>query len=235
MNNPISDNQPCDSQPCDSQPCDNLPCDSQSLQQEAQQAKEAPRWYAMRVFMNKVSVCRDLFNIYNNVLLGLNEPDKNFPDEMRGEVMQYYAPFHKDVFVNSRGKRVTIEKPIIPSLFFMRSSLKQAECLEENLQGRARLYRKMREFNQEPISIPLKQMQMFMMVSSGDQEGLDYFEDGAFSWQKGERVRVIDGRFKGLVGEIKRINGDHRLVVAVEGICCVATSYIPRCFLEKLD
>lgn len=77
-------------------------------------------------------------------------------------------------------------------------------------------------------------MQMFMMVSSGDQEGLEYFEDGAFNWKKGERVRVIDGRFKGLEGEIKRINGDHRLIVTIEGICAVATTYIPRCFLEKI-
>lgn len=216
MNHSLNDNQP-------------------KHQPVAQNAADAVAWYAMRVFMNKVSVCRDLFNIYNNVLLGLNEPSENFPDEMKGEAMEYYAPFQKDVFVNSHGKRVTIEKPVIPSLFFMRSSQKQAECLEESLQGRARLYRKIREYNQEPISIPLRQMQMFMMVSSGDQDGLDYFEDGAFSWKKGERVRVIDGKFKGLEGEIKRINGDHRLVVAVEGICCVATSYIPRCFLEKLD
>lgn len=207
----------------------------QPAQPEAQNAEPAAAWYAMRVFMNKVSVCRDLFNIYNNVLLGINEPNKDFPEEMKGEAMTYYAPFRKDVFINSHGKRITIEKPVIPSLFFVCSSRQQAECLEENLQGRAHLYRKVREFNQEPISIPVKQMQMFMMVSSGDQEGLDYFEDGAFSWQKGERVRVIDGKFKGLEGEIKRINGDHRLVVAVEGICCVATSYIPRCFLEKLD
>ena len=77
-------------------------------------------------------------------------------------------------------------------------------------------------------------MKMFMMVTSGGREGLEFFEDGAFSWQKGERVRVIDGKFKGLEGEIKRIKGDHRLVVAVEGVCAVATAYIPRCFLEKI-
>ena len=67
-----------------------------------------------------------------------------------------------------------------------------------------------------------------------DQEGLEYFEDGAFNWKKGERVRVIDGRFKGLEGEIKRINGDHRLIVSIDGVCAVATTYIPRCFLEKI-
>lgn len=115
----------------------------------------------------------------------------------------------------------------------MRSNKRQALCLERELCGKARLYRQLVDFDPQPIAIPNRQMQMFMMVSSGDQEGLEYFEDGAFNWKKGERVRVIDGRFKGLEGEIKRINGDHRLIVMIEGICAVATTYIPRCFLEK--
>lgn len=116
----------------------------------------------------------------------------------------------------------------------MRSNKRQALCLEQELGGKARLYRQLVDFDPQPIAIPVRQMQMFMMVSSGDQEGLEYFEDGAFNWKKGERVRVIDGRFKGLEGEIKRINGDHRLIVTIEGICAVATTYIPRCFLEKI-
>lgn len=198
------------------------------------ETSESASWFAMRVFMNKVWVCRDLFNIYNNVLEGLNPMTDQFPNDMQGDVMEYYAPFYYDSYTNAKGHQVDVKKPLIPSLFFMRSSARQAECLERNLQGRAHLYRR-NTGCRPPVAIPLKQMQMFMMVTSDDQEGIEYFEDGAFDWQKGERVRVIDGRFKGLEGEIKRIRGDHRLVVTVEGVCAVATTYIPRCFLEKLD
>ncbi len=189
----------------------------------------------MRVFMNKVPLCRDLFNIYNDVLKGDSEPPRDFSPRMMGEPMEYYAPMITESRVNARGKKVSITKPLIPSLFFMRSNRLQAECLEKEFTGFARLYRHIKDNKLLPVEIPLRQMQMFMMVSSGDQQGLDYFEDGAFDWQKGERVRVIDGKFKGLEGEIKRIKGDHRLVVALEGICAVATTYIPRCFLQKLD
>ena len=97
-----------------------------------------------------------------------------------------------------------------------------------------RIYTHLKEGKVQPIAIPLRQMEMFIQVSSGDQEGLEYYGPDAFDWRKGEKVRVIDGRFKGLEGEIKRIDGSKRLIVAIEGICCVATTYIPRCFLEKL-
>lgn len=191
-------------------------------------------WFAMRVFMNKVTLCRDYFNLYNNVLQGLQEPKGDFPQDMMGEAMDYYAPFYVDTYTSVKGKRVDVEKPLVPSLFFMRSNERQALCLERELQGRARLYRRATN-DHRPVAIPLKQMQMFMMVTSGDQDGLEFFEDGAFNYKRGERVRVIDGKFKGLEGEIKRIGGDHRLVVAVEGVCAVATSYIPRCFLQKIE
>lgn len=198
------------------------------------QAETEVSWYAMRVYMNKVGLCRDLFNLFNNVLKYPDQMTNTFPEDMMGDVMEYYAPFVKERLVNSQGKKIVVERPLIPSLFFMRSSKLQALCLEQELGGKARLYRQLVDFDPQPIAIPKRQMQMFMMVSSGDQEGLEYFEDGAFNWKKGERVRVIDGRFKGLEGEIKRINGDHRLIVTIEGICAVATTYIPRCFLEKI-
>ena len=193
-------------------------------------------WYAMRVFMNKVSLCCDNLSYLNQEIQKV--PKRRSPrvsDKLLGDSMEYYAPFKRVEHVNNHGKRVVKEVPVIPSLFFVRCNQHQAEGFEEWMAGQVHLYKQIKKFKEEPLKIPLKQMQMLMMVSSGDQEGLEYFDETAFTWRKGERVRVIDGRFKGLEGEIKRINGNHRLVVTVEGVCAVATTYIPRCFLEKMD
>ena len=38
----------------------------------------------------------------------------------------------------------------------------------------------------------------------------------------------------GAEGHICRIRGNRRLVVSINGICAVATSYVPACFLQKL-
>jgi len=47
-------------------------------------------------------------------------------------------------------------------------------------------------------------------------------------------VRVIDGKFKGAEGYICRIKKNSRLVVAIQGVCAVATSYIPQSFIQKI-
>lgn len=138
-------------------------------------AKTEASWYAMRVFMNKVALCRDQFNLFNNVLKDPDQMINTIPEDMMGDVMEYYAPFVKERLVNSQGKKIVVERPLIPSLFFMRSNKLQALCLERELRGKARLYRQLVDFDPQPIAIPKRQMQMFMMVSSGDQAGLEYF------------------------------------------------------------
>lgn len=191
-------------------------------------------WYALRVYMNRVVECRDQFLYLTTQLAQGDRCSSLIPEELKGGEMSYYAIFERVIHTMPSGKQVEIEKPLVPSLFFIHCTRIQAEAFEKWMNSKVHLYRKMQDRKFRPVVIPLREMQMFMMVSSGDQEGLEYFEDGAFDWRKGERVRVIDGRFKGLEGEIKRINGNKRLVVSIEGICAVATTYIPRCFLEKL-
>ena len=61
---------------------------------------------------------------------------------------------------------------------------------------------------------------------------LDYFGGDSIVYGIGDRVRVTGGVFKGAEGYIKRIKGRRRLIVSITGICAVATSFIPNCFLR---
>lgn len=112
---------------------------SLSIQAETlgEPAKTEASWYAMRVYMNKVALCRDQFNLFNNVLKDPDQMINTFPEDMMGDVMEYYAPFVKERLVNSQGKKIVVERPLIPSLFFMRSNKLQALCLERELRGKA--------------------------------------------------------------------------------------------------
>ncbi len=101
---------------------------SLSIQAETlgEPAETEASWYAMRVFMNKVALCRDLFNLFNNALKDPDQMKNTFPEDMMGDVMEYYAPFVKERHVNSQGKKIVVERPLIPSLFFMRSNKRYA-------------------------------------------------------------------------------------------------------------
>ena len=74
---------------------------------------------------------------------------------------------------------------------------------------------------------------MFILVtSSGD--GLEYVGEH-LNFKPGEKVRVIEGPFKGAEGIIKRIKKDRKLLVAIQGVVVVAISHIPSQFLEKIE
>lgn len=53
-------------------------------------------------------------------------------------------------------------------------------------------------------------------------------------FEKGQMVRITDGKFKGVVGRVAKYKGQLRVGVVVEGMMTVATAYVPRGFLEKI-
>ena len=68
---------------------------------------------------------------------------------------------------------------------------------------------------------------------------LDFSEEAVHvsneNLRRGDRVRVIKGDFAGIEGELVRIKGHKRVVVRLEGLFSLATTYIPGSFLEKID
>ena len=54
-------------------------------------------------------------------------------------------------------------------------------------------------------------------------------------FKSGDRVRVIEGAFRGVEGRIARAAGQQRVIVELEGLCLVATAYIPTAFLRPIS
>ena len=52
---------------------------------------------------------------------------------------------------------------------------------------------------------------------------------------KGDKVRIKEGVLKGAEGYITRIHGTKRFVVTIEGIAAIATTFIPKQFIEKIQ
>ena len=177
------------------------------------QGEDIQRWYAFKVFYNKV------FEIDRDI---------------REEGVKTYFPKVK-VYKMCEDKQKERLKPAISSLIFVRCSEEKVWDLQKKFYGRIMLYTHKIDGNRIASPVDEEEMRVFMLVTSVEDDRLQYLEAESVNYKQGQRVKVLEGPYKDCVGYIKRIKGNRRLLVAVEGLALVATSYIPSVFLEKIN
>ncbi len=143
-----------------------------------------------------------------------------------------YVPKEKAVVETPNGKRVSKIKPAVAGLLFVNTLPDGVREIKHLTAGTALFYPAP---DGTPAVIPEKEMVMFRLVTSAVDEELEYLSDSVADYAVGQKVRVLEGPFAGAEGHICRIKGNRRLVVSIHGVCAVATSYIPACFLEKIQ
>lgn len=176
------------------------------------EAHTAEHWFALKVFYNKVFDIEEL---------------------LKKDALQIYIPC-EETLVERAGVRKKVRRPLISSLMFFRSTAGQATEVQRVLADKVILYTRQEGLKKIPFAIPEREMNIFMLVTSSGERGMEYLGEDSPKFHRGCRVRVTDGKFKGAEGVICRIRKDSRLVVAIRGVCAVATSYIPRAFLRRL-
>lgn len=143
--------------------------------------------------------------------------------------IEHYIPF-QTVVVECRGRKAKKEKPLISGLVFVRTT-KQIALTLPQLSGFTLNFMHNRE-TKDLLTIPEKQMSDFMFVLNLSEKAMPIPNNNL---RRGDKVRVIKGSFAGVEGELVRIKGHKRVVVRLEGIFSLATTYIPGEFLEKVE
>jgi upaY len=82
------------------------------------------------------------------------------------------------------------------------------------------------------LVVPDKQMEDFMFLLDFSPDGIEILNKDL---KRGDRVRVIKGPLQGLTGELVRLRGHKRVVIRLDGVVSIATSYIPGSFLERIE
>ena len=82
------------------------------------------------------------------------------------------------------------------------------------------------------LIVPDKQMHDFMFLLDFSPSGVEVLNKNL---KRGDRVRVIKGPLQGLEGELVRLMGHKRVVIRLEGVVSISTSYIPGSFLERIE
>ena len=156
---------------------------------------------------------------YNRVNAAVEKAKKND--------IKTYVPMHYVLKVIA-GKKKRIQQPLLPNFLFIYATREQSDSfvkktvdapisfikyyLDKTLPPEA-------NGKNPPLIIPYNAMINFIKATSTDSEHVD-------------KVRVIAGDFKGVVGKVARIAGQQRIVVEISGLCLVATAYIPTDFIE---
>jgi transcription antitermination factor NusG len=141
----------------------------------------------------------------------------------------HFIPF-RTIFREHKGKRIRKEKPVISCVIFVKTDYVTALSIPDK-SGLSVSYIYNNDTKRIQV-IPEKQMQDFMFL-------LDFSESSVIrisntNLKRGNRVRVIKGDFVGIEGELIRVKGHKRVVVRLDGLFSLATTYIPSEYLEKI-
>ena len=201
--------------------------------------EQSPRnWYALKVFFNKVFEMEALLET-------VPDTETYLPVDRVQLKGQAHSLARKRIAEEKPEARKYIQEgpfiyervPMVTSLLFVHTPeerLKEIEnaLLADNLLDKRGFIYKSAD-RQSYAVIPEKQMSSFRLVTSKGSTGLDFFSaDDITRFKQGDKVRVKEGPFQGAEGYIKRFRRERRLLVGVEGIVAVATSFIPPELLE---
>ena len=138
------------------------------------------------------------------------------------------------------GKRITTEQSRIPNLFFAYATEEQLKPFvfdNVNLPFLRFYYRHTRINNKvvkEPLIVPDHQMESFKIICTADSEDIIASTDEIERFKEGQKVRITDGKFKGVVGTVARYQSQQRVGIVIDGLLTVCTAYVPSAFLNVL-
>ena len=180
--------------------------------------KEVPHWYALRVTYGREKKAYD-YLVENHV--------------------EAYYPTIKTV-KEVDGKRKTVEESRLPNIFFARGTEEEIKSFvydNVNLPHLRFYYRHTHEgarLIKEPLIIPDYQIEGLKIICASEAEDVVIVPQAIQKIQAGQTVRVIDGVFTGVIGNVARYHGQQRVAIFIDGLLTIASAYVPSAFLEVI-
>lgn len=138
-----------------------------------------------------------------------------------------------------KGKRKQIEESRLPNIFFAYGTSEEIKSFVYDnvnlpfLRFYYRHYNFGNKVEKEPLIVPDNQIENLRIICKADAEDILVFSGEVEKFHAGQVVRIIDGKFKGVIGIVARYQGQQRVGIVIDGLLTVATAYIPSAFLES--
>ena len=186
---------------------------------KVQKEEEIPHWYALRTTYGR---------------------EKKAYDYMTAKGITAFYPT-TNVVKLIKGKRKVVTESRLPNIFFAYGTEEQLKSFvydNVNLPFLRFYYRHVhvgRRIEKIPLIVPDYQMESLKIICEAEASDIIVSLSSVPNFQTGQMVRVVDGAFKGVIGRVKRWQGQQRVGVIIGDMATFATAYVPSAFLEKID
>ena len=147
-----------------------------------------------------------------------------------------------------QGKKRIITEPLLPSFFFVHTTIEQIVNLLRDKKVNSNEERPLLSFYFDhtsyrqdspnlnpPLVIPDEAMNNFIRLTSIRNSHVILVNSSNIQYKLGDRVVVTEGDFEGIQGRVARIAGQQRVVLELFGGCMVATAFIPKGAMMKFE
>lgn len=157
--------------------------------------------------------------------------------------VETYLPMHYVVKIVN-GNRKLIKEPLLPNIIFAYMTREKTHEFVKKPALTASWIKyytdKTKPVEPEtgknpPVIIPDNEMINFIKLTSVNSEHIMVLPPKRCHFKKDDLVRIIEGPFTGVVGRVGRAAGQQRVFVVLDGVCNVATAYIPTDFIQSID
>ena len=179
-------------------------------------ARNTPHWYVLRTTYGREKKAYD-YLVSNNV--------------------KAFYPTIKTV-KNVEGQRIAVEESRLPNIFFAygkEDEIKSFVYDNVNLPYLRFYYRHIHEgarISKEPLIVPDYQIEGLKIICASQAEDIILELSEIKQFKVGQKVRIIDGIFKGVVGKVARYRGQQRVAIEIDGLLTIASAYVPSAFIE---
>ena len=186
---------------------------------KAQKEEDFPHWYALRTTYGR---------------------EKKAYDYMTAKGITAFYPT-TDTVKLIKGKRKVVTESRLPNIFFAYGTEEQLKTFvydNVNLPFLRFYYRHEHVGSRAiktPLIVPKYQMESLKIICEAEASDIIVSLSSVPNFQTGQMVRVVDGAFKGVIGRVKRWQGQQRVGVIIGDMATFATAYVPSAFLEKFD
>lgn len=138
-----------------------------------------------------------------------------------------------------KGQKKIVETSRIPNIFFVygtEDEVKEYAFDNVHLPFLRFYYQSHHEglkIIKEPLIVPDRQIKSLMILCDAEAEDIRMVPDEMVQkFQEGDSVLITEGEFKGIEGKVARWHGQQRVAIIIDGLCVIATAYIPSAYLE---